>query len=246
MTTRGTPVSDQYSVRRSNQLWQDVADSLLQRIVSGEFPADSTLPGEAVLAENYGVSRPSMRDAMKVLQEKGLVRIHHGVGSVVQGRDSWSVLDSGVISARLAHEDVADEIFDELTTVRIALESEMAWLAAQRIDDAGKAQLLEQLASMDLVIRDPDAYLEVDMQFHDLVMQLSGNRFARAIMSSIQDPLRQSRRITNRIPDGVQAAHDFHRAIHERILEGDADGAANAMREHLTWSWDGYRALRSR
>ncbi len=239
-----TAADSRHRVDRPNRLWEAVADSVLERIVAGEFPPHTTLPAEAVLCERYGVSRPSVRDAMKVLQEKGLVRIQQGVGSVVQEPGNWSALDPAVISARLRHEDADDEIFDELTVVRIALESELAALAARRVTPDSRGALTEHVQRMDATIDDPDAYLELDVAFHDLVMRFSGNRIAHAIMATIQEPLRQSRRITNRIPGGVEHAHDFHCLISKRICAGDPEGAATAMREHLTWSWERYQAMR--
>lgn len=234
-----------FNVGRSGPLWRTVAESLLTRIVSGEFAEHATLPGESVLATEYGVSRPSMRDAIKLLQEKGLVKIHHGIGSVVQPKNDWSVLDPGIMSARLANGDVVDQMFDDLSTVRIALESQMARLAAQSIDSDGKLQLTELVDRMEAACGHDGLYLDLDLEFHELVMVLSRNKFAHGIMGSIQEPLRQSRRITNRIPNGVRVAQRFHRRIAEHIIAGDADAAARAMREHLTWSWDRYRETRA-
>lgn len=233
-----------HNVGRRAPLWQQVATSLVQRIVSNELPAGSSLPAESALAEAYGVSRLSMREALKVLQEKGVVRTQRGVGTVVQPKEDWNVLDSDLIAARLAIEDHADRIFDEITAVRIALESEMAWQAARTVDDVGRANLREVLEKM-AAAEDPDAYLELDVQFHDLVMRLSGNQIAHAIMKSIEAPLRESRRLTNRIPDGLKKAQEFHRLIADRVDAGDADGAAKAMREHLRWSATRYRSLRA-
>lgn len=226
-----------FNVGRSGPLWQEVADSLLTRVVSGEFAEGSTLPGESALAAEYGVSRPSMRDAVKALQQKGLLKIHHGIGSVVQPKEKWSVLDEGIISARLATGDVADQMFDELSIVRIALESEMARLAAQFIDSVGTRQLTKLIDRMEAASDHDDSYLVLDLEFHELVMVLSRCKFALAVMGTIRGPLRQSRRITNKIPDGVRVAQQFHRQIAEYIIAGDADAAARAMREHLTWSW---------
>lgn len=236
--------AEKYNVGRQGQLWEAVAESLLSRIVNGEFPADSIMPAEGLLSEEYGVSRPTVRDAMKVLQEKGLIRTQHGVGSVVLPPEAWSVLDPAVITARLQQEQTGESVFDQLSVVRIALESELASRAAVSATDADIETMAVLLAQMDSVQDDPDAYLELDVRFHGLVMQSSGNRMGMAMMTAIGEPLRQSRRITNRIPHGVESAHKFHREIFEHIAARDAASAAASMREHLTWSWDRYRALR--
>ncbi|WP_432002326.1 FadR/GntR family transcriptional regulator [Streptomyces sioyaensis] len=241
----GTPASGGHRVGRNNQrLWQDVVSSLLNRIVAGEFPAGSVMPAEAELAEAYGVSRPSIRDAVKILQERGLIRVQHGVGSVVQSSTEWSVLDPELIAARMEHDTAGYQVFDDLSVVRIALESELAAAAATRIDADAIARLTEHMALMDAATGDPDRYLELDVAFHGLVIDLAGNQMATAIMNSIQEPLRQSRRLTNRIPKAIESAHGFHHQIFDKLVIGDSAGAGRTMREHLQWSWAHHRKLR--
>ena len=236
--------AEAHRVGRSGPLWEAVADSLLGRIVCGEFAIASIMPPEGALCEDYGVSRPTLRDAMKVLQEKGLIRTQHGVGSIVLGPESWSVLDPAVISARLRQDQTGESIFDQLSVVRIALESELAFYAAAHASASDITRMDKILAVMETVQDDPDAYLELDVRFHDLVMEASGNHMGMAMLTAIGEPLRQSRRITNRIPQGVQTAQKFHREIFTHIGDRDSSAAALAMRDHLTWSWNGHRALR--
>lgn len=237
--------SESRHVGRQGALWEAVSQSLLGRIVSGEFPADTILPAEGLLCEEYAVSRPTLRDAMKVLQEKGLIRTQHGVGSVVLPSEAWSVLDPAVITGRLQQDESAGLVFDQLSVIRIALESELAYHAALLATDTDIEGMAALVAQMDDMQGDPDGYLELDVRFHALVMEASGNQMGLAMMTAIGEPLRQSRRLTNRIPHGVESAHKFHRQIFEHIAARDAAAAAAVMREHLTWSWDQHRALRA-
>lgn len=209
---------------------------MIRRIIGGEFPPGSMLPPEAILAEEFGVSRNPIREATKVLTEKGVISIQHGRGSIVQDPALWDALDPGILTARLERSDTAWQTFSELSQVRVALESEMARAAAERITPAEIERLRGHVAEMEQAAGDPGAYTELDFRFHDLVMESSANSIAHAMMLAISGPLRQSRKLTNQIPGGVENAHQFHMQIFERIADHDARGAEKVMREHLEWS----------
>lgn len=194
------------------------------------------LPPEGILAEEFAVSRNPIREATKVLTEKGVISIQHGRGSIVQDPAFWDALDPGILTARLERPDTAWQTFSELSRVRIALESEMAGAAAARITPAEIERIRGHIAHMEQMAGDPAAYTELDFRFHDLVMGSSANSIAHAMMLAIAGPLRQSRRLTNQIPGGVENAHQFHVQIFERIADHDAQGAEKVMREHLEWS----------
>lgn len=224
-----------HRVHRPARLWQEVVAAMIDRIIGGEFAPGSALPSEADLCDEFEVSRTVIRESLKLLEQKGLVRTVHGRGTQVLDVEEWSVLDPMVLSARLGSRE-GEGLFDDLTTVRIALESQMAQQAAERTTVKAVAQMRELIQDAEAAIGDPDAYLDIDVAFHDAVMRASGNTIARAIMATIEQPLRASRALTNAIPDGLPIAHDFHTKILDRIAAGDGPGAGAAMREHLEWS----------
>ena len=213
-----------------------VAD-LVGRIVSGAIRPGSLLPAEPELVAAYGVSRGTLREATKMLEAKGVVRVQQGRGTVVLGPEQWQMLDPMVLASAIEH-DSSRKIFGDLTGVRIAIESELARSAARNARPAQLERMRLLLEEMRGAHRTPERYLELDLAFHGAIADDSDNPIARAIMTTIREPLRSMRRITNRIPEGIATATEFHARIYACIAEKDAEAAAAAMTEHLVWSRD--------
>ncbi|HWO58571.1 MAG TPA: GntR family transcriptional regulator, partial [Umezawaea sp.] len=127
--TEAVPASPEWS-RRPNNLAKAVTAELVQRIVRGVHPHGSTLPPEPVLCEMFSVSRTVVREAVKVLQEKGLVQVRQGAGTMVNPLVAWNMLDELVLAATIA-EDESLAILDDLVVTRRLLESDMAQVAAR-------------------------------------------------------------------------------------------------------------------
>jgi DNA-binding FadR family transcriptional regulator len=195
------------------------------------------LPPEAILGDEFAVSRTVVREATKTLEAKGLVNVQQGRGSVVLGPENWSVLDAGVIDAQLEH-DHGGRVFEDLTFVRAALESEMAAHAAERATPDIIRRMRDVLDRAEGRRADPDAFLELDYAFHLLVMDASGNAMARAIMLALEEPLHVARRLTNRIPGTIERGQEFHEEIFQAIADRDAPKARRSMRGHLEWLWE--------
>jgi DNA-binding FadR family transcriptional regulator len=102
-----------------------VVEALVDLIVSGELEPGDTLPPEQPLGQQFGVSRTVLRESIKKLEEKGLVTVSQGRGTVVQPTRSWNMLDRVVLEALIAH-DRSLGVLDEITVVRAQLESAMA------------------------------------------------------------------------------------------------------------------------
>ena len=114
---------------RPARLSEVVIGLLVDRIVSGEHPVGGLIPREPELCAAFGVSRTVIREALKVLEEKGLVRVRRGFGTVVNDEDEWNLLDLQVLSAVVRH-DRELEVLADLIEVRVALETVMAARAA--------------------------------------------------------------------------------------------------------------------
>src|SRR5664279_4551444 len=102
-----------------------VVEGLVNVIVSGELAPGDTLPPELPLSQQFGVSRTVLRESVKRLEEKGLVSVGQGRGTVVQPTKAWNMMDRVVLTALIAHDDTFG-VLDELSTVRALLEAEMA------------------------------------------------------------------------------------------------------------------------
>jgi DNA-binding FadR family transcriptional regulator len=223
--------------RRPARLGTVVVTELLDRIVSGQLPQLSTLPNEPTLCEAFGVSRTVIREAVKVLEEKGLLHARQGQGTTVAAADDWNLLDPMVLAASVRH-DRELRILDDIVDVRRVLEAQMARQAATTADDAAVAEiaaLLDQLA--DQVVT-PSRYILTDVAFHDAIMRASGNRLGRAVVRTIHSEARASNRYNGQPrPRDCAVSYAGHAAVYERIAARDPDGAARAMSDHILGSW---------
>ena len=172
-----------------------------------------------------------------LLQDKGLIRIIQGKGTLVLDPRSWNMIDNVVLSAVVRHDDTLG-ILEELIVVRAALEREMAAAAADRATPAQLELLDEAFGAMRRAAADVDEFAQADVRFHNTVIELSGNRLARAIVSSIHDKARATLRYRGSTSaDMIAQTLDEHRAILEAICHRDAGAANQAMYAHITGSW---------
>ncbi|MFC8366135.1 FadR/GntR family transcriptional regulator [Streptomyces griseorubiginosus] len=227
--------------RPAGRLGDTVVAYLVDRIVGGAYPPDSTLPIEPVLCEEFGVSRTVVRESVKLLEEKGLVKAAPGRGTRVREPAEWNLLDPVVLEAQVRH-DRTLTILDQLVSVRTALEAEMAADAVGRITDLELTRLEERITAMREALDDPVRYAEEDAAFHEIIMSASGNLLGQAIIRSVHGKARLSRLyIGHPTREGLTVSLGEHVAIVEQLRLRDADGAARAMRHHITRAWTGRR-----
>jgi DNA-binding FadR family transcriptional regulator len=223
--------------RRPARLSVVVVDALLEGIVSGRYPSGTLLPPEPVLCQSFDVSRSVVREATKVLEEKGLAHARQGHGTTISPPDEWNLLDPAVLDATIRADD-SMQILDQLVDVRVALESAMAGTAARSMSDADLAELGDLVEELRTQLQDPERYLVTDTRYHDFIMRCSGNRLGRSIIRAIHPHARASSRYSPPAGDeDIRVAHLGHTAIYERLLQRDAEGAAAAMHEHIRGTW---------
>jgi DNA-binding FadR family transcriptional regulator len=214
-----------------------VVSVLAEGIITGRYPSGSLLPPEPVLCQSFDVSRSVVREALKALEEKGLVHARQGHGTTVTPPDEWNLLDPVVLEATI-RADGTVQILDQLVDVRVALESDMARTAARSMSDADLAELAKLLEELRTQLRDAERYQETDTRYHDFIMRCSGNRLGRSIIRAIHPHARASSRYNPPADeDDLWQGHLGHVAIYERLLHHDADGAAAAMQEHIRGTW---------
>ena len=223
--------------RRPANLATAVTAELVERIVRGVHPAGSPLPPEPVLCTTFSVSRTVVREAVKILQEKGLVQVRQGAGTMVTPPAMWNMLDELVLGATIADDDSL-AILDDLVVTRRVLEPDIANVAARLADDAAIEQLRALVDRMDEVVDDHLTYHDYDRTFHDTVMQASGNRIARAVVRALESQVINTARYMGRTERALcVASNRGHRRIYERIAAHDPEGAAAAMFTHITEAW---------
>lgn len=238
-------LADRTKQRRPARLAASVAEDLIDAIVSGRLSADSVLPGEQALCEEFSVSRVVVREALKALEHKGLLIIRQGQGTVVAPVTRWDPLDSTVLDARIRHDDGLG-LLDNLVQVRCALESELAGTAATRRTERQLIEMNSVLAAMERALGRPEQYLALEVEFHDHIMQMAANDVARAVVTSIHDHARASSRYCGgELDKQIAAAHVGHAAIAQAINDADELTARTAMRAHILDSWHSKRSRRT-
>lgn len=214
-----------------------VVEELVDAIVSGRLQAGESLPPEGPLSEQFGVSRTVIRESVKRVEEKGLVDIARGRGTVVRPMTAWNALDQVVLTALIKHDETLG-ILDELSIVRAQLESVMAAEAA-RLRSDGQLELLDRaLERMRETVDDEVAFRAADVMFHETVMSLSGNRLASSIARSLMERALESSRYHGvDSPDAFALTLREHEAIHAAISGQDPVRAQDAMNGHILEAW---------
>lgn len=224
-------------VRRPANLGKAITAELVERVVRGLYPPGTPLPPEPVLCETFSVSRTVIREAMKVLQEKGLVQVRQGSGTIVTPATKWNMLDELVLAATIA-QDSTLAILDDLVVTRRLLESDMANVAARHADQRTVDRLRALVERMDQLVDDHVTYEEHDRAFHDVIMEASGNRIARGVVKSLLSQVMHTARYVGRTERALCVASNLgHRRVYDRIAAHDPDGAAEAMSTHITEAW---------
>lgn len=218
-------------LKASNQeerLYITIARRLQQAIEAGVYPVGSRLPAERELSETMGVSRPVIREALIVLELKGLILVRPAGGTVVAPRETAPV--------PAAHQPDAGPF--EVTEARRLLESEVAALAASMITDAQLAELEETVAMMENPALDQSARERADRAFHMGLARVADNDVLVSLVESLWDMRYNSALciyfFQQAREHGIEPPADQHRAIIEALRARDPEAARAAMRSHLT------------
>jgi len=205
-----------------------VAEALSERIISGEFPAKSLLPTERELCATMSVSRTVIREAAKVLESRGLVRIERGRGTIVQEAKTGPLSESlKLLLRRRGHE------LEDLLEVRKMLEVGIAGLAAERRSDEQLQAMQQALETMRRSPDKPEGYVDADVAFHEEIARASQNPVVGVLLEPLVDLLRESRMKSFSGPRMVRLRLRQHQEIFERIKAQDPRGAQEAMTRHL-------------
>lgn len=214
-----------------------VVHDLVEAIVKGDVAPGSALPPEEGLAQHFAVSRTVIRESVKRVEEKGLVTVAPGRGTIVQPKTSWNILDP-VVLAVLLENDSSLGVLDEIAVIRASLEGSMSAATAENRTEEQLAEVTESLRRMEESVADPEVFPDADLDFHFLVMTLSGNELASSITKILFSRARQSARfVGNQSSDAFQQTLEEHRRVHDAIAAGDPAEAEAAMRAHILDAW---------
>lgn len=212
-------------------LHQTVLDDLGRRIASGTLP-----PGEVLrideLAESHGVSRPVIREVVRVLQSMGVLITRRRVGVTVAEQRAWNVFDPRIIRWRLDGEGRAAQL-ESLSELRGGIEPIAAALAARRATPAQCGDLTKAVVDMAVHGKsgDLEAYLKADLLFHHTLLAASGNEMLGALTDVVSEVLigRTHHGLMPDLPN--PAAIRLHADVAQAVQSGDPAAAEQAMRE---------------
>jgi DNA-binding FadR family transcriptional regulator len=219
---------------RPARLSEDVAADVVERIIRGDLPSGAALPNEAALCVYYGVSRPVVREALKVVEQKGLVRIRRGDGTTVQPKSAWALIDSTILRLLLETDDAAALRID-MISLRRDLESDMTARSATRLTDSDFVEM-ERLIDVLDTETSPELLGAANVGFHDLIYTASGNDVARAVVRQLVGVVEELTPVTFG-RDHFNESNRAHRRIFNHLKAGNAAAASKAMAEHITSHW---------
>jgi GntR family transcriptional repressor for pyruvate dehydrogenase complex len=216
-------------------LAEDLADEIVNDILAGTYPPHAPLPSETELAELAGVSRLTVREAVKALAAKSVVRVEHGRGTFVNPSDRWSVLDPVLLVARSSQGEDRLALPRKLIEARRVVEVAVAELAAERRSAEDVALLEGSLADMRAAAESQDtaAFVAADIAFHQQVMDAAGNTFLASLFDPLARILQLTRHQTSAHAPVRAHAIEHHERILEAVRRGTPTTAGRMMRDHM-------------
>ena len=222
---------------RPGRLASVVVEELAHQIIGGSLLESEILPTEPSLCEQFGFSRTVIREGVKLLEERGLVRVEQGRGTTVQPRNMWNFLDPVVIRIGLEY-DHDMSLLDSLITVRRVLEQEMARAGTNRLTIGDLAALAENIEQMETSYDDYERYRGFDLAFHMIVMKASLNEVGLTIVRTIHRYGGVSPSLSAASSrDLLERTVYDHRAIYEALSGGDGERAGELISAHIATAW---------
>jgi GntR family transcriptional regulator, galactonate operon transcriptional repressor len=206
-----------------------VVEILGRRIVNDEYPQGQTIPLEEELASSLGVSRTTVRDAIKVLSGKGLVQTARRYGTRVRPIEEWSLLDVDVTSWHEPDHPRIGRMFAETTELRCIIEPAAAAIAANKATAQQVDVLLQAAHAMHPDEGDIQTLFAADCQFHSTILEATGNLMMRQMRPIILSVLRISYEFGVLVVDDKPVSREGHIRVAEAIRDRDGPRARRVM-----------------
>lgn len=224
------PIVEVEVIRPDRPLLSDtVVARLTQQILNNALMPGDALPSESDLAKRYGVSKPVIREALRKLAALGIVEIRHGRPTSVGHLAPEPVRQMFEFALHINPQGLSEAV-----QLRRALETHCAALAAANIADEEVDRLQAIVARLEASVADHDAWVEADLEFHQLIAHLSRNTLMTFLIGALSDSMRQVIS-TLHAQTGVRdkGTVERHRQIAAAIAARDPEGAERAMRQHF-------------
>ncbi|MDM8544192.1 FadR/GntR family transcriptional regulator [Desulfococcaceae bacterium HSG9] len=224
------------------KLYEHVEEAIGLRIIKDEYKPGDTLPNEEALCAEFSVSRGVIREAIKVLQKKGLVRPRPKIGTQIQPRTQWNLFDADVLVWKLKAGQQR-EFLEKVTEVRRIIESEAANLSAERATTEEIAEIQLLFNRLDNILSDEakfnyEAYLQADMALHIAILDASHNELLAQIGHTMRHAVQTARQADLHGFDTALASQPLHAAIIKAIVRKDPKSAYTASCEMFNKLWE--------
>ena len=212
---------------------ETVVDALGQKIVSGKLAPGEILPTEAELSRRHGISRPSLREGLRALAEKGLVEARTRRGTAIKDKQHWNVLDPDVLRWYAAAPPDPGFLLD-LLDVRTIFEPAAARLAAARASPDQILAIEDAFRAMAAALpHDVEGCCGHDLAFHERIIAATGNRLLVRFAATIRSALLTAFRLSSDARASYENSLAEHWAVAIAIRRRSPDDADNAMRQLL-------------
>lgn len=215
-------------MEQESRLSDRIADSVLSMItVEKRFLPGSKLPNENILSEELGVSRTTLREAIRILATEGVLEIRRGRGTFVREDfkinrpEELSSLNQARVNAR------------DLYEMRLIFEPEAAYYAALRATEEEIQRILALGAEIEQRIHQKKDRTEVEQSFHKSIAKATHNEFMNQLMPVIYEGINRGVRLSESHEKAVQATLVDHKILMDFLKERNGEGARNAMRIHI-------------
>ncbi len=218
------------NIGTNDRLVDRVANEIQSVIAARQLSPGAKLPPERELCEQMGVSRTALREAIRMLVSRGLLEIRPGSGTTVRKMTSDQISEPLAMLIRTHDQTITP---DHMHEVRSILEVGIVRMAATNATEADVADLNGIISHMEKCGIRPTDFADKDQELHRRIAQASHNALLVVLLDSIRDVMQEIRSRVHRYSGLAEIVNPDHRRIVERIAARDADGAAEAMRDHL-------------
>lgn len=221
---------DPFTSLKPKRLSDGAVDQVVNLVRSGVLTPGAKLPPERDLVERLGVSRNSLREAVRILETMGILRVVPGRGTWVREDVNQDTVKTDASWLPTHSRDAAD-----LLEMRETLEVKAAALAAERGSEQDRERVMSCLQALHEAIDtgEVEAIINADARFHEAVADASGNRILAEALLSLSALVVETRRVVVSLPGRLRRMGPEHDAVAQAIVARDAEGAARAMFVHV-------------
>lgn len=197
-------------------------------ITQERFAPGENLPVEQAIGAELGVSRTVVREAIKTLAAKGMVRTRARTGTRVLPHHHWNIFDALVLDLRL-QSAIDDAFIDDLIAFRLVIEPAAAAMAARNADAEARGEMLRCLETMAHAVAEHGDYFSADLAFHTQILITTGNQFFQSLAPLISSVLQGSFKLSVRGQESIEGSLPLHTKVANAIAVGAPERAHAAL-----------------